>query len=456
MKKVFYLSAILGISIPCFSQNEFVDEFNDGIVNTAKYEAINASLIENANGMEVTPLTINEGGVRVKPELPNQGFGFDNPNATNSYEIIIRTEFTQPNETTIVEVVGTGGFIIESYIISNIDKNIYYVNRDKFGNLETELIGKFTEGEDIVIQRARQYSWWPPVCTGPICSYGAGPIPGGVVVVAKWNISKIANTQDNPPTVPSTINPINIVVKSTSKFTIAKFALRDFLPELQHPLLGLKPNTGFYRQNSGASLSLVIEQPFFNELTDITITVDNIPVNAIQVVSPTEISFTPPQNLSKGVKHIDFSGFNASENTIYEIIINESLRYHASQEPLILNDFDLSKSLLEKNKNYLIKLTSTGGGHQNEQYQLISGMLPTGMHLTPSGNIVGKPSETGVFGFFVKAYDNTGEEYTKLFFIEVKEEVSNRMALVPEDQQNRNTITLYPNPASDFIIINLG
>jgi hypothetical protein len=403
--------------------------------------------------MEVTPISNQEiGGVIVKPELPTQGFGFHNPTARNSYELIIRPEFTSINETALIEVKGEGGFVIESYLISNSDKKIYYTNRDKYGNIETSLFGSFSTGTDIVIQRAREYSWWPPVCSGPRCDYGID-IPD-LLIFARWRIGAVARTQDYPPSAESTINPVTIDVKSTSKMFITKFAIRDFIPELTHPLLGLKTENKFYRQNSGNQIALTIDQTFFNQLANIDITVDGIQVTNIQIFSGTEIRFTPPQNLPKGDKTINFSAYSASENTQYEIQIDENLSYHSSPLPLVIDDFDITKSLLQTNQTYLIKLQSSGGGHKNHHFELISGGLPTGMHLTPSGNIVGKPNNVGVFGFFVKASDNTGEEFIKLFFIEVEQGVSNKSLSVSTEEIT--DISFYPNPVENILNVNLS
>lgn len=453
MKKTIFMVAISGLAFSTYAQNEFIDNFDDGVVNNLKYESFNAVLTENSSGMEVTPISNQEiGGVIVKPELPTQGFSFSNPNARNSYELIIRPEFTSIDETALIEVKGEGGFVIESYLISNSDKKIYYTNRDKYGNIETSLFGSFSTDTDIIIQRAREYSWWPPVCSGPRCDYGID-IPD-LLIFARWRIGAVARTQDNPPSAESTINPVTIDVKSKSKMFITKFAIRDFIPELTHPLLGLKTENKFYRQNSGSQVTLKIDQSFFNQLTNINITVDGIQTNNIQVVSDTELSFIPPQNLPKGEKHIIFSAFSATENTQYEIQIDENLSYHSSISPLVIDDFDISKSLLETNQTYLIKLQSSGGGHKNHHFELISGALPSGMNLTPSGNLVGKPNNVGVYGFFVKASDNTGEEFIKLFFIEVQQGASNKSLNILTEETDK--ISFYPNPVENILNVDLS
>jgi len=52
MKRTIIL-LFAGLSASCYGQNEVIDEFNDGIVNTLMYQSIDATLIESANGMEV-------------------------------------------------------------------------------------------------------------------------------------------------------------------------------------------------------------------------------------------------------------------------------------------------------------------------------------------------------------------------------------------------------------------
>jgi len=405
-------------------------------------------------GWRFTPLTGVEGGVKIDPDIPSQDFGFNNQDFTDSYELIIRPEFTQPNETALIEVVGTGGVRIESYVISNIDKNIYYISRDRFGNLETELFGSFSANTDITIQRKREYHWWPPTCTGDRCDYGID-IPGGLIF-AKWRIGKSAIAQD--PSLPGTgpMHPSHINVKSSSKFFVTKFAVRDFFPLLEHALLGIKPSVPFYKQNSGDFLTLEIEKPFFNQISNISVEVSGVPATNIQVISPTEIKFLPPQNLSKGEKEISFKAYCSSEDIDYEITVQEKLMYHVSNSPLVIDDMNISNSLLTEGTNYLIKLTASGGGHKNKHFELISGALPTGMHMTPSGNIVGVPSLTGIFSCFVRAYDNTGEEQIKLLFIEVEENTGAKN----EDNGvlgNSETmeISFFPNPSSDFLNVQL-
>jgi hypothetical protein len=448
MKKTILITVISGIIYSTFAQNEFIDNFNDGVVNNLQYQPFNALLTENFNGMEITPISNQEiGGVIIKPDLPKQGFSFNNPNARNSYELIIRPEFTDDHETALIEIQGEGGFIIESYLISNVDKKIYYINRDKYGNLDTSIFGGFSIGTDIIIQRAREYSWWPPVCTGPRCDYGID-IPGGVIF-ARWRIGSVARTQETPPTAESTINPTNIVVKTKSKIFVSKFTIRDFIPQLTHPLLALRTNNKFYRQNSGNEISLIINEPFFNLLSNFNISINGIQANNIQVISATEIRFTPPQNLDKGEKNINFLAYSSLENTQYEIQIDENLTYHSCINPLFIKDFDISKSLLELDQTYLIKLDSEGGEQKNHHFTLISGSLPKGMQLTPSGNIVGKTEETGVYGFFIKASDNSGEEYIKLFFIEV--EIGKSKKLLDNSSTIKTNLSFYPNPVNNIL-----
>lgn len=392
--------------------------------------------------------------MKVKPDIPNQGFGFNNPEARNSYELIIRPEFNNSDETALVEVKGEGGFVIESYLISNADKNIYFTSRDKYGNTETSLFGSFNTGEEIVIQRAREYSWWPPKCTGPRCDYGID-IPD-LLVFARWRIGKVARTQDVPPNAESTINPVSINITSKSKLFIARFAIRDFIPELTHPLLNLEAMDKFYQQGSGEEMSLTIDNSYFNQLKDIEITVDGHQVNNVQVNSGNEITFIPPQNLSRGEKTILFSALSASEDTLFEINIEENLYYHLSSSPLIIADFDISKSLLKTNQSYLIKLNSSGGGHQNHKFNLISGSFPPGMVLTPSGNIVGRPTEVGVYGFFVEASDKTGEKFIKLFYIEVEQGANGKSLETNNEDYESKRLSVYPNPTKSVLNIDLS
>jgi len=252
---------MIGSSFASISQNEYIDYFNDGIVNTSKYESINSNIIENVNGMEIQPIGALEGGVRIKPNIPNVGLNFTNQNVASYYELVIRPDFTNINDNARINVIGSEGETIESYLISNIDKKIYYFNRNKEGELETELFGSFTAGNDITIQAKRTYSWWPPVCKGDRCDYGIDI--SDLLIFARWRIGKVASSIQSPPSNSGVINPERINIESTNKFTIAKFIIRDFIPQLEHPLLGLKTSSVYYKNNSGASTSLILADGFF-------------------------------------------------------------------------------------------------------------------------------------------------------------------------------------------------
>ena len=185
--------------------------------------------------------------------------------------------------------------------------------------------------------------------------------------------------------------------------------------------------------------------------------IDGQAITNLNTLSDNELRFTPPQSLTQGDKTITLTAKSFTENTKYEIEIYENFKVYNSYSPLKINDVVLSKSLLEIGSNYLIKLSATGGGHKNKKYELVSGNLPSGMHLTPSGNLIGSPSSIGIYNFFVRASDKTGEEDIKLFFFEVENNAnSNRFISDSAQEDTKMSFKMYPNPTSDILNINPG
>jgi len=399
----------------------FVDEFDDGKVDGSIYRPMRGAKLKESDGrLKVSPRN-GEGGVSITNPLTSPALNSNNQLTETGYNFQITPSLSDPSDQMTIKVLGDKNKLIETYTFDNTTQTILLTTGTKFGATQTVEFSDFEPNDTNDLQFSIFCRWFNANWTRKRCTY---TIEGSLFnfhfnVTADWLISNVAAPQD--PTL-SDLSVSGIEIVSNKPFDILRFEIRVDIKQPSPALLNITVLDEFVKIGSD-SVTLVAPTGSFDGLSEISLNVDSIPVLGFDIINSSTLRFLPPPNLSRGPKDLTFSALKIRNegdpnDTLFDILIEDALIYHASSQPLTLSRDSLPVAL--NTKQYSSNITATGGDGTHN-FRIVSGTLPKGLVLQSDGTISGKPTvKAGVFPFYVSVTDNSGEEDVRLFFIEVK------------------------------------
>lgn len=400
-----------------------IDEFDDGVVNTAWWQPVGGALLSESNGklvVERAPGTTGVYGVKfVNPFPPIDPITVANSYAKDrSHTGHVTLLKARPAATDYMNVMvyGADGKHMDSTVVNlNTGESVYY-DRDAFGQLRARAGAISTTGapfDSFQIDLNRTYSLIPPACKGDKCDYGFDCCP--LLIVAKWRIGASANRGGGAyldPTLGSIgYGGVEYSTDSAPSFTIDRYEFHCGPDDYTGPEWRFTPN--YIRAVGGQSVKLNGGPGFLTWGTP-TVTLNGVAAQGVTVVNDTTITFIAPPSPTHGIASVSVkSGTSATE-----AVLDEDLAYYVSAQPLRINRDPLPIGIATM--PYAATLTSLNQGAGGLTYAVASGALPPGLTLFGGGDITGTCPTPGVYGFHVVVTDAIGQQDVRLVWLEIQ------------------------------------
>ncbi len=382
--------------------SEYIDDFEDGIVDPDIYQPIDGAIIVEVDGqLVVTPIGPS-GGVLINIRLPMPApVSSSNLVEEWQYEITMTPTFTDEDIGTMtMESMGSAGRVIDRTLYDNETDTIFVSEGDRFGGVQTLAVATFMP--NLALREAKKHTcrWIPPGWSSRKCCYYIIP------PVVYWKFGEFG---DAP--LDASLNDVGLTgirLVSTDPFAIDRVQINfgDDVGGIQAWTL-----TPSHVQTIGGDTVTVTGQGF-TDLGDFTITVNDVPAEDVMVIDDSTITFeTPP-----GSQGLALLLLETSDESLAAIFEND-LRYYGSPAPLLLRREPLQVG--RPGTPYSEQITASGGTGTLD-FSLTSGTFPPGVTLQSDGTLSGTPTDIGVFASFVAVADQSGEEDVRMFLLEVQ------------------------------------